>query len=137
MVNFKVGDAVERRVDNSAFLRAVGPGPHVVTAVSSGGYWLQINGWVDSSGNGCPWSANNFALVMGQLDDPLPPAPESGVYFNHDNSRKATLRAEEAVVALGVDGAARKVRLTADTALVLAHDLRRMAMEIKRKEKQQ
>ena len=71
-----------------------------------------------------------------EQDDLLPPAPESGVYFNYDNSRKATLTAEEAVVALGVDGTVLKVRLTAETALVLAHDLTRMAMEIKRKEKQ-
>ncbi|ALA46475.1 hypothetical protein BF2512_18 [Dickeya phage BF25/12] len=72
---------------------------------------------------------------LGPVDDPLPPAPESGVYFNHNNSRKATLTAERGIVALGVDGTTRKVRLTAETALVLAHDLHRMAMEIRRKER--
>ena len=136
MTKFKVGDVVERTGKLSftwESFAAADAGPYVVTSVSGG--WIQINGYMGCDGyNIHPFQASNFNRV--EQDDPLPPAPESGVYFNHDNSRKATLTAEEAVVALGVDGTARKVRLTAETALVLAHDLTRMAMEIKRKEKQ-
>lgn len=132
MHNFKVGDVVERVVAPLPFKILEGGGPYTVTAVSPSAHFIQIN-LNTHYGDHYPWDARNFKLV--EQDDPLPPAPESGVYFNHNNSRKATLRAEEDVVALGVDGAARKVRLTADTALVLAHDLLRMAMEIKRKGK--
>ncbi|AFE86108.1 hypothetical protein phiKDA1_15 (endogenous virus) [Enterobacter phage phiKDA1] len=74
-----------------------------------------------------------------EQDDPLPPAPESGVYYSHNNDRRVTVLLEdglpEDVIAVGTDASFMKVRLTADTALVLAHDLTRMAMEIKRKEK--
>ncbi|UIW12824.1 MAG: hypothetical protein, partial [Enterobacter phage ENC16] len=72
--------------------------------------------------------------------DPLPPAPESGVYYSHNNGRRVTVLLEEGlpedVIAVGTDASFMKVRLTAETALVLAHDLNRMANEIKRKEKQ-
>ncbi|WNO29628.1 hypothetical protein [Enterobacter phage SDFMU_Pec] len=80
-----------------------------------------------------------FELVEEQ-DDPLPPAPESGVYYSHNNNRRLTVLLEEGlpedVIAVGTGASFLKVRLTAETALVLAHDLTRMAMEIKRNEKQ-
>lgn len=81
-----------------------------------------------------------FELVEEQ-DDPLPPAPESGVYYSHNNDRRVTVLLEEGlpedVIAVGTDASFRKVRLTAETALVLAHDLNRMANEIKRRERAQ
>jgi hypothetical protein len=78
-------------------------------------------------------------VIVTTLDDPLPPAPESGVYYSYNNDRRMTAKLEqgtpEDVIAVGTDASFMKVRLTAETALVLAHDLTRMAMEIKRKEK--
>ena len=68
-------------------------------------------------------------------DDPLPPAPESVMYFNHDNTRKLTAAIEGTVVAVGAEGTCLKVRMPPDAVLQLAHDLRRMAMDIKRKQK--
>ena len=73
---------------------------------------------------------------LGPVDDPLPQAPESGLYFNHDGTRSASLKLEEKCIALGTNASILEVRLTPETALDLAYDLRRMAMEIKRKEKQ-
>lgn len=88
-----------------------------------------------------------FELVEEQ-DDPLPPAPKSVLYNARSdqgcNLEVASLKANEyydARIRIGVwnnVGAKQgKVTcLTPDAALQLAHDLTRMAMEIKRKEKQ-
>lgn len=90
----------------------------------------------------CSWRFDLYKAAPYQeaQDDPLPPAPESGVYYSHNNDRRVTVLLEdglpEDVIAVGTDASFMKVRLTADTALVLAHDLNRMANEIKRKEKQ-
>lgn len=73
MVNFKVGDVVER-LDDGFLQQLVGPGPYIVTGVNTTG-WLQINGWCDRAGNEYPWYAKYFTLVDGG-DDELPPAPE-------------------------------------------------------------
>ena len=84
--------------------------------------------------------ASNGYWVLAErfyLEDQLPPVPVDGVYFNYDNSRKATLKLEPSCIAFGVTGTFCKVRLTPETALVMAHDLRRMAMDLKRKEKAQ
>lgn len=75
-------------------------------------------------------------------DDPLPPAPESVMYISATRGVERQLR----VQALGdrldvhcgtdVRGEGRSVVLDPDAALQLAHDLRRMAMDIKRKQKE-
>lgn len=87
-----------------------------------------------------------FELVEGQ-DDPLPPAPES-VRYNEGAGgfpfEVKSLRANEYHpnrIRLGVlcgdrDITHKYVVIDPDSALQLAHDLTRMAMEIKRKEKQ-
>jgi len=128
MSNFKIGDTVKRTSQGGLGGLSLGQ-QGVVSDVGEGGKVVRIKG-LDG------WLHLASTLEHAEQDDLLPPAPESGVYFNHNNSRKATLTVENGVVALGVDGTARKVRLTAETALVLAHDLTRMAMAIKRKEKQ-
>lgn len=88
MNKFKVGDTVVRGAhQRGAFLRAVGPGPHVVTAVSPEGPWLCINNWKGMDGDRYPWSQNNFTLVTEQ-DDPLPPAPKSGGFKIGDTVRR-------------------------------------------------
>lgn len=86
---------------------------------------------------------------LGPVDDPLPPAPESVLYNVRSdqgcNLEAASLKANEyydARIRIGVwsnrnPEQGKVTCLTPDAALQLAHDLRRMAMEIKRKEKQQ
>lgn len=84
---------------------------------------------------------------LGPVDDPLPPAPESVLYNARSDQwcslEVSSLKANEyydARIRIGVRnncGEHGKVTcLTPDAALQLAHDLRRMAMEIRRKEKQ-
>lgn len=87
---------------------------------------------------------------LGPVDDPLPPAPESVMYFNSirdkGNDQCITVRPDNdrcyagtlciSVHTRGDYAGYQSVCLDPDAALQLAHDLRRMAMEIKRKEKQ-
>ncbi|QHJ80658.1 MAG: hypothetical protein [Caudoviricetes sp.] len=143
MNNFKIGDVVERLDDD--FLSLVGPGPHVVTGVGTYG-WLQINDWCDRSGNTHPWSPQYFTLVDGG-DDELPPAPESVRYNEGTDAYPLEVKSLEANpyyprririgILCGTSDVSHKYHaVDPDTALQLAHDLTRMAMEIKRKEKQ-
>lgn len=150
MTKFKVGDVVERTGKLSFTwegFAAADAGPYVVTSVSGG--WIQINGYMGCDGyNIHPFQASNFNRV--EQDDPLPPAPESVVYFNSvrdkgndqcltvdfdDNPMYAgTLRVS--VHPRGDYENFYSVSFDPDAALQLAHDLNRMANEIKRKEKQ-
>lgn len=87
-----------------------------------------------------------FELVEEQ-DDPLPPAPESVRYNDEYPNRSAYKQTwldvkqddNQVYIETGQYGESKGVGmvLSADAALQLAHDLTRMAMEIKRKEKQQ
>ena len=140
MVNFKVGDKVVRKAhhNNDIFLHYVGPAPYVVTAVSTDGYFLCINNWVNGGGDRYPWSRSNFTLVAEQ-DDPLPPAPESVLYVNtYKWGIKVNNLGDGIHVGVGDPNTGHGwtyASLDADTALQLCHDLRRMAMEIRRKER--
>lgn len=79
-----------------------------------------------------------------EQDDPLPPAPESVRYYHrgyYGIHADAYLDVHSGHFASGPririnDKDNRGITIDADTALQLAHDLTRMAMEIKRKEKQ-
>lgn len=86
-------------------------------------------------------------LYSRQVDDELPPAPES-VQYNAGLQQANTLTAETincgglyggACVCIGVESMYSGVLiasvLTPDEALQLCHDLRRMAMDLKRKGK--
>lgn len=91
---------------------------------------------------------------LSPVDDPLPPAPESVRYYNsyivgrndqhlildghNDNHPGMNLMYLGIVPRTGSTRATKEIgiNMDADTALQLAHDLRRMAMEVKRKEKQ-
>lgn len=142
MHNFKVGDVVERLDD--VFLHLVGPGPHVVTGVDTTGR-LQINDWCGWCGITHPWCAEYFTLVEAG-DDELPPAPES-VRYNDEypdrtiyeqtwldvkrNTHRIYLESGQYGTSRGVG-----MEISPEAALQLAHDLNRMAMEIRRKEKQ-
>ena len=89
------------------------------------------------------------------LDDPLPPVPDSVMYFNSttDAENRQHLLVQPhweleehltvAVVKSGCKfdpfgyGDMLSINLDPDAALQLAHDIRRMAMEIKRKQKRE
>ena len=139
MTKFKVGDIVVGNQDNE--LNGVEQGQLyevVATEVAGGHDYILTN-----SSLGCWVLSERFDLYKvvpyAEQDDPLPLAPESGVYYSHNNDRRVTVLLEEGspegVIAVGTDASFMKVRLTAETALVLAHDLNRMANEIKRKER--
>lgn len=142
MTEFKVGDAVERAGRASKLwldFTAMDAGPYVVTSTTAGG-WIQINGYKGTCGfNTHPFEASRFELV--EQDDPLPPAPESTSYYEGTPGGAHLLveRGWSGLVRIQAKrpGGVTGVVLDPDAALQLAHDLTRMAMEIKRKEKQQ
>lgn len=87
-------------------------------------------------------------LRLHATGDALPPAPESTMYFNStrdggndqrliiNQSRDYKYRVSLGIVPRGDNTTKLAINLDADAALQLCHDLRRMAMDIKRKEKQ-
>lgn len=138
MSNFKVGDKV---VAVREFPGQLTRGKEYTILSISHDHWHRVhtdNGLVDG------FPANAFKL---EADDPLPPAPDSVYYpdmFTLMTGRRAaagrmgiTVRQspyQDDAVSVSVAGS-KWSRLDADAALQLAHDLRRMAMHIKRKEK--
>lgn len=150
MSKFKVGDKVVRLVagNSEEFVRIQGiKDYYTVTGTSAEGYWLQVDG-AHYKFDPHPWCRDNFELYQ-EPDDELPPVPASVYYpdmFELITGRGAiggtyglTLRKSPytpSAVSLSVDDS-KWTRLDADAALQLAHDLRRMAMDIKRKEKAQ
>lgn len=165
MSKFKIGDKVVRkpRKDNSAFKLYQGDfAYYTVTAVSASGYWLQLDNYTYKDGGGkdpYPWYTNNFELYQETGEDELPPVPNSVMYFNsvreEDNDQRLVVQMtsdydiwnDEANAHVGLmviprtgstlSSNAIGINLSPDAALQLAHDLRRMAMDIKRKEKAQ
>lgn len=99
---------------------------------------------LDKFGDG--HSSRFFELVN---DDPLPDAPTDVLYIDQYTAvtgRRSVVRDgagvrvrlspyEASLISVSVGGSCLWSRLDADSALQLAHDLRRMAMELKRKEK--
>lgn len=143
MSKFKVGDKVVRkpRKDHLSFKREQGDYDYyVITDTSENGHWLQLNDSI-IDGDRCPWYALNFELYQ-EPDDELPPAPSSVSYLKENGRRKlvANICGGSVVnVVLSLDWCGKTevlcYGLEPDAALQLAHDLRRMAMEIRRKEK--
>lgn len=153
MYKFKVGDKVVRSVgsrDNEAFLCVLGEAVYyTVTSVSSTGHWLQVNG-VPKRGDEHPWAASNFDLYQ-EPEEELPPVPASVAYMNSKrdpgNDQRLVIDKDngdgKGLMYIGViprKGSTRAkveigINIDPDSALQLAHDLRRMAMEIKRKDK--
>lgn len=153
MSKFKVGDKVVRKeaMGKDTFFqdRLGGKIYYVVTSVSDGGYWLQLDGW-RSNHNTHPWYVLNFELYQ-EPGDELPPVPSSVSYMNFKrdpgNDQRLVLDKDNECVGglmyIGViprRGSTRAreeigINIDPDSALQLAHDLRRMAMDIKRKEK--
>lgn len=154
---FKVGDKVVRAVGcrkDEDFLNVLGEAAYyTVTPVCSTGYWLQVNG-IPKRYDEHPWACANFDLYQ-EPDDELPPVPDSVMYYNstagEDNFQHMLVQPHWgleghlsiSIVKSGIKfdplayGDVLSLNLEPDAALQLAHDLRRMAMEIKRKEKAQ
>lgn len=137
MGNFKIGDTVERVLAGAGGLREGERG--IVTGVGFG--------YVLIAGKGS-WKHTLESLqLVEEQDDPLPPAPDSVLYFNsirdRCNDQCITVRPDddpcyEGTLCISVHPRGdytgyQSVVLDPDAALQLAHDLRRMAMEIKRK----
>ena len=153
MAKFKVGDKV---------VGEAGPGfmellrynqgvkdYYTVTRTSAGGYWLQLDG-MQRYRDPVPWCAEYFKLYQ-EPDDELPPVPASVAYMNSKRDRGNDQRlvlercswTDENLLYIGIVPKKNSTRaereiginMSPDAALQLAHDLRRMAMDIKRKEK--
>lgn len=152
MSKFKVGDKVVRKSpdDISSFKKHQGDFDYyTVTAISSGGHWLRLNNCT-IDGDWYPWYASNFEPYQ-EPEDELPPVPDGVAYMNSKrdpgNDQRLVLKryswTDENLLYIGIvpkkNSARAKlgigINIDPDSALQLAHDLRRMAMEIKRKEK--
>lgn len=152
MPMFKVGDKVVRTKDcgkDEDFLSKLGRDIYYTVTSVSGDCWLQVNGWVYRDDKH-PWHTLNFELYQ-EPEDELPPVPASVSYINSKcdpgNDQRLVVDKDngdgEGLMYIGViprKGSNRAkveigINIDPDSALQLAHDLRRMAMEIKRKEK--
>lgn len=152
MHKFKVGDkvAVVAGKVNTGFMEllrsALGVREYyTITRTSADGYWLQLDGMV-CYGDPVPWCSEYFELYQ-EPDDELPPVPDS-VYYPDMYTLLTGLQAvggtsgltvrkspyTSEAISLSIDDS-KWTRLDADAALQLAHDLRRMAMKIKREQK--
>ncbi|AMQ66442.1 hypothetical protein kpv71_13 [Klebsiella phage KpV71] len=153
MQKFKVGDKVVRKegMGKDKFFRDSIGGSiyYVVTSVSNGGYWLQLDGWC-SNRSTHPWYVPNFELYQEQENE-LPPVPDGVTYMNSKrapgNDQRLVLErysyTDENLLYIGIVSKKKSTRaeleiginIDPDSALQLAHDLRRMAMKIKREQK--
>lgn len=156
MSMFKVGDKVVRKEwcgEDEYFISKLGSSTYyIVTSVSAGGRFIQVDGFITRSDRH-PWYVNNFELYQEPEDEELPPVPASVTYMNSKrdsgNDQRLVLEKDngcgEGLMYIGViprKGSTRAqeeigINIDPDSALQLAHDLRRMAMDIKRKEKAQ
>ena len=153
MSKFKVGDKVVRldSTPTELFRKILGSKKYyIVTYVSDCGRWIQVDG-VQHLSDAAPWGTINFELYQEPVDDELPPVPSSVTYLNTErdpgNDQRLVLERpswlEEGLLYIGIIpnyGSTRAewgigINMNPDAALQLAHDLRRMAMDIKRKEK--
>ncbi|QIW86381.1 hypothetical protein VLC5_11 [Klebsiella phage VLC5] len=154
MSKFKVGDKVVRKEwcgEDEYFISKLGGSPYyIVTSVSASGRFIQVDGFITRSDRH-PWFASNFERYQ-EPEDELPPVPASVTYMNSKrdpgNDQRLVLEKDngdgEGLMYIGVvpkKGSTRAkveigINIDPDSALQLAHDLRRMAMEIKRKGKQ-
>lgn len=143
MSMFKVGDKVVRKEscgEDEFFLSKLGRDIYyTVTSVSERGSFIQVDG-LGTSSDKHPWFISNFELYQEPKDE-LPPVPRSVSYLKENGRRKlvACINGDSVNVLLSLSyhniTDAVGYSMEPDAALQLAHDLRRMAMEIKRKEK--
>lgn len=157
MSKFKVGDKVVLAPGNSGveyFYALQGKREYytITDKASASGYWLQLDGVVRSRVDLYPWHRSFFNMYQ-EPENELPPVPDKVAYMNSKrdsgNDQRLVLEKDsglgESLMYIGViprKGSTRAqeeigINIDPDSALQLAHDLRRMAMEIKRKEKAQ
>ena len=153
MSKFKVGDKVVRKAhkNTSSFKSYMGDfAYYVITDITTSGHWLQLDNFTDGGADTYPWYADNFELYQEPKDE-LPPVPDKVAYMNSKrdpgNDQRLVLErtseTDEGLMYIGIvpkKGSTRArqeigINMSPDAALQLAHDLRRMAMDIKRKEK--
>lgn len=156
MSKFKIGDKVVVDAAGAGFMELLRriqgvKDYYTVTNTSAGGYWLQLDG-VHYFGDPVPWCSEYFELYQ-EPDDELPPVPDSVAYMNSKRARGNDQRlvlercswTDENLLYIGIVPRKNSTRaeqdiginMSPDAALQLAHDLRRMAMDIKRKDKAQ
>ena len=156
---FKVGDKVQRRepIDGKIMRGKV---VEVVEKVNGIDIDIELTEGVGHYVAGNIYrGSGRFWDVVEQPDDELPPVPDSVMYFNsvrdEDNDQRLVVEmtsesdmwndnanAHIGLAIIPKTGSTRAskaigINLSPDAALQLAHDLRRMAMDIKRKEKAQ
>ncbi|ASV44905.1 hypothetical protein HOS00_gp12 [Klebsiella phage AltoGao] len=149
MFKFKVGDKVVRLdgTPTELFRKIIGSKKYyIVTYVSDCGRWIQVDG-VHHLSDAAPWGTVNFELYK-EPEDELPPVPASVTYMNSKrysgNDQRLVLDKDngcgEGLMYIGViprKGSTRAqeeigINIDPDSALQLAHDLRRMAMSVRR-----
>lgn len=150
---FKIGDKVVRKEscgEDEYFMIKLGSAPYyIVTSISSSGYFIQVDG-IFTRADTHPWVASNFELYQ-EPENELPPVPDSVAYLNTKrdpgNDQRLVLErdseTDEGLLYIGIvprKGSTRAEReiginMSPDAALQLAHDLRRMAMSVKREQK--
>lgn len=153
MSKFKVGDKVVRKAhkNTSSFKSYQGDfAYYVITDITTSGHWLQLDNFTDGGADPYPWYADNFELYQEPKDE-LPPVPDKVAYMNSKrdpgNDQRLVLEKDngdgEGLMYIGVipkKGSTRAkveigINIDPDSALQLAHDLRRMAMSVKREQK--
>lgn len=144
MTKFKAGDVVVYLDDTSSPGQVTLGVPKVVKSVSPCGKYLRV--LRDDNGEIGGYYATDFALIQEQ-DDPLPPAPESVLYNDEYPDRSAYsqpwLAVKQKINRVYIETGQYDeyngvgMELSPDAVLQLAHDLTRMAMEIKRRERTQ
>lgn len=150
---FKVGDKVvhTKKIDGKTMRGEIvtkGPGPAIDIKLTEG---------ARSYNAGDIYGGSIYFWEVVEEADELPPVPDSVMYFNSvrddGNDQHLVLErtdrsdgwADEATGHIGLKVAPRTgstragmsigINLTPDAALQLAHDIRRMAMEVRRKER--
>lgn len=129
MSKFKAGDIVGYEGTNGK----VGPLVVDYQRTDSNMVWLTKGTWITAS--------SLFLWEEPQDADALPPAPESVLYVTNRSGpqRQLSIAACGGLIdmyASDGQGNGKSVVLGPDEVLQLCHDLRRMAMSIKKKEKQ-
>lgn len=122
----------------------------VTDVASEGAFWLQLDFKTRNRVNPYPWPWAYFNMYQEPVDE-LPPVPSSVSYMNtkrdRGNDQRLVLErdseTDEGLLYIGIvprKGSTRAEReiginMSPDAALQLAHDLRRMAMSVKREQK--
>ena len=122
----------------------------ITDTASEEAYWLQLDFKTRNRVDLYPWHWSYFNMYQ-EPEDGLPPVPDKVAYMNSKrdpgNDQRLVLEKDngdgEGLMYIGVvpkKGSTRAkveigINIDPDSALQLAHDLRRMAMEIKRKDK--